>query len=236
MNSSLAKLLSQVYELEGLLLVVDKHGADTPQLVIDTIRRKAAELGDMAQLLQIPEAPQPEPVVEEEPVTPPIPSEPATPAEPDNQPDDDKPSLPADDYDKEDTWQHDNGEEFKEILSGFDYKEPAHEPIEEEEEMEQPPVFSNTPDEQPEQELRVDEILHRNLSKNLRKAFSLNDHFRFRRELFSNSEFDMNDALNLVEAMHSFDEAEEYFYDDMGWDRDNEDVADFMEIIRKHFL
>ena len=102
--------------------------------------------------------------------------------------------------------------------------------------MEQPPVFSNIPDEQPEEELRVDEILHRNLSKNLRKAFSLNDHFRFRRELFSNSEGEMNDALNLVEAMQSFDEAEEYFYEDLGWDRENEDVTDFMEVIKKHFL
>jgi hypothetical protein len=234
MNSSIAKLLSQVYELEGLLLVIDKHGADTPDVVFDSIRRKTAELDDMARLLEKPEQPKPEP----EPEVPAI-QEPEEQSSTDEQTADH--SLPDDDYDKEDTWQHDNGEEFKEILSGFDYQEPEHKPLKDndnevENDIEEPPVFSNNTDDQADQELRVDEILHRNLSKNLRKAFSLNDHFRFRRELFSNSEADMNDALNLVEAMHSFDEAEEYFYDDLGWDRDNEDVADFMEVIKRHFL
>ena len=36
--------------------------------------------------------------------------------------------------------------------------------------------------------------------------------------------------------MQSYDEAEEYFYNDMGWDAENEDVAEFMAIIKKHFL
>ena len=234
MNSSIAKLLSQVYELEGLLLVIDKHGADTPQVVYDTIKQKASELHNMAQLLEIPEQPKSEPESE----TPTIP-------EPEEQPVTDEPvadhSLPDDDYDKEETWQHDNGEEFKEILSGFHYEEPPHLPVTDEqpakeEEKEEPPVFSKMTDDEEEQDLRIDEKLQRNLSKDLRKAFSLNDHFRFRRELFSNSEPDMTDTLNLVETMESFQEAEEYFYNDMGWDPENMDVADFMNIIKKHFL
>ena len=229
MNSSIAKLLSQVYELEGLLLVVDKHENETPQVVYDMIKQKAATLHDMAQLLEIPEPQQPKQEIVEEPA----PEPPAVP-EP-------KPALPADDYDKEETWQHDNGEEFKEILSGFDYEEPPHSPITDgqsstQDEDEEPPVFSKMTDEEEEQDLRVDEILHRNLSKNLRKAFSLNDHFRFRRELFSNSDPEMTDTLNLVETMESFQEAEEYFYNDLGWDPENMDVADFMAIIKKHFL
>ena len=104
------------------------------------------------------------------------------------------------------------------------------------EQEEEPPVFSKPADDEEEQDLRVDEILHRNLSKDLRKAFSLNDHFRFRRELFSNSDPEMTETLNLVETMASYQEAEEYFYNDLGWDPDNEDVADFMAIIKKHFL
>ena len=84
--------------------------------------------------------------------------------------------------------------------------------------------------------VRVDEKLQRTISKNFRHAFSINDRFRFRRELFSNSDAEMNDALDMVESMHSLDEAEDYFYGDLGWDKDVEEVADFMEIVRRHFL
>ncbi len=240
MNNAIAKLLSQTYEIEGLLLVVDKHGSDTPDMVFDMIRDKASQLHNMVQLLEKPAAPAVQPIPE------PIP-EPTPEPEPDD-------SLPADDYDKEDTWQHDNGEEFKEILGGFNYEEPVHTPIHQDaaesateeapaaiddDEEEQPPVFikmKQDEDGEEQDEVRIDEQLQRNLSKNLRKAFTLNDHFRFRRELFANSEAELNDTLNLIETMQSYDEAEEYFYNDMGWDAENEDVAEFMAIIKKHFL
>ncbi|MCH5216039.1 MAG: hypothetical protein J1F10_03785 [Muribaculaceae bacterium] len=84
-------------------------------------------------------------------------------------------------------------------------------------------------------DLRMDEQLSRNLSKNLKKAFTLNDRFRFRRELFGNHDVEFNDTLNLVEAMHSFDEAEDYFYNDLQWDKTSPEVGDFMKIIEKHF-
>lgn len=240
MNNAIAKLLSQTYEIEGLLLVVDKHGSDTPDMVFDMIRDKASQLHNMVQLLEKPAAPAVQPIPE------PIP-EPTPEPEPDD-------SLPADDYDKEDTWQHDNGEEFKEILGGFNYEEPVHTPIHQDaaesateeapaaiddDEEEQPPVFikmKQDEDGEEQDDVRIDEQLQRNLSKNLRKAFTLNDHFRFRRELFANSEAELNDTLNLIETMQSYDEAEEYFYNDMGWDAENEDVAEFMAIIKKHFL
>ena len=264
MNNAIAKLLSQTYEIEGLLLVVDKHGADTPDMVFDMIRDKASQLHNMVQLLEKPTAPAvqpiPEPIPEPtpEPIPEPIPEptpeptpEPIPEPTPESEPDD---SLPADDYDKEDTWQHDNGEEFKEILGGFNYEEPVHTPIHQDaaesaseeapaaiddDEEEQPPVFikmKQDEDGEEQDEVRIDEQLQRNLSKNLRKAFTLNDHFRFRRELFANSEAELNDTLNLIETMQSYDEAEEYFYNDMGWDAENEDVAEFMAIIKKHFL
>ena len=47
---------------------------------------------------------------------------------------------------------------------------------------------------------------------------------------------EMADAINLAEAMQTFDEAEEYFYGDLGWDKDSEEVKEFMTIIRNHFL
>ena len=35
--------------------------------------------------------------------------------------------------------------------------------------------------------------------------------------------------------MKSYDEAREYFLDDLGWDEEVPEVADFLNIISKHF-
>ncbi len=35
--------------------------------------------------------------------------------------------------------------------------------------------------------------------------------------------------------MSSITEAEEYIYDDLCWDPDNEDVKAFMDVVAKHF-
>lgn len=66
-------------------------------------------------------------------------------------------------------------------------------------------------------------------------AFCLNDRFRFKRELFSNSDSEFSSAMNMIVAMDSYDEAEEYFIGELGWDEENQEVIDFMEIIRGYF-
>ena len=106
---------------------------------------------------------------------------------------------------------------------------PAPEEVEPEAESEE---FEPDPDDQP---LTLDEALQRDMTKDLRQAFSLNDRYRYRRELFGNSDSVMNETLNLIEAMHSFDEAEDYFYNDLQWEHDSPEVADFMVIIKNHF-
>ena len=91
-------------------------------------------------------------------------------------------------------------------------------------------------DNQDQSPLTVDDVLHRHMSRDLKRAFTLNDRFRFRRELFGNSDVEMNDALNLVETMQSYAEAEEYFYNaPMSWDKESPEVIDFMAILRNHF-
>ena len=47
MDTLLSCLMTQTYELEGLLLVVEKHGADTPQVVYQRI----TELGEQIAAL-----------------------------------------------------------------------------------------------------------------------------------------------------------------------------------------
>lgn len=66
-------------------------------------------------------------------------------------------------------------------------------------------------------------------------AFCLNDRFRFRRELFSNSDSEFSEALGRVACMESYDEAEDYFIGSLGWDPENPEVVDFLEIIRIYF-
>lgn len=66
-------------------------------------------------------------------------------------------------------------------------------------------------------------------------AFTLNDRFRFRRELFNNSDAEFSEAMGRIALMDSYDEAEEHFIDELGWDAENPEVADFMEIIRIYF-
>lgn len=83
--------------------------------------------------------------------------------------------------------------------------------------------------------IRVDEMLQRRSASDLRRAFTLNDKYRFRRELFGNSDAAFNDAIDIISAMHSMDEVREYFSIDMGWDLESEEVKDFLDVITAHF-
>ena len=82
----------------------------------------------------------------------------------------------------------------------------------------------------------LEEALQRQQAKELRKALSLNDRFRFRRELFGNSDIRMNETLVLIDAMSSYEGAEDYILNDLNWDIENPEVAEFMKIVQKHFL
>ena len=84
-------------------------------------------------------------------------------------------------------------------------------------------------------ELRVDEMLSRREARNLRKAFTLNDKFRFRRELFANNDRLFAQTLNDIQEMTSYDQALIYVAEQLGLDLENDDVADFMLIIQNHF-
>ncbi|MBQ2485309.1 MAG: hypothetical protein II519_08350 [Muribaculaceae bacterium] len=211
MDNTISRVLAHVYDLEGLLLVMERRGDETPRLVLDRIREKARELNDEVQMLHLPESP----VVA-------APEVPVRPVEAPAPPARSASSLPSDDYDADDTWQHDNGDDSSAAFA-LNYTEPVRRIQEPEPEL---PVV---------EAMRVEEKLQRSLRQDLRRAFSINDRYRFRRELFSNSDVEMNDALNLIESMQSMDEAEDYFYGEMGWDRENPEVDDFMTIVRHHF-
>ncbi|MDE6402523.1 MAG: hypothetical protein K2K86_01800, partial [Muribaculaceae bacterium] len=66
-------------------------------------------------------------------------------------------------------------------------------------------------------------------------VFNLNDKFRFRRELFGNSDAQYVECLDLLSAMSSIDEAKDYLYEDLNWDPDNEDVKAFVELLTNYY-
>ena len=212
MDIALAKILTSVYELEGLLLVADKHGEETPSIVFERIRNHARTIHEMVSLLEEPASHEPE--VRQEPqkftTSEPIAEPPAFNPQPD------KPVAYTTDTVTED--------DDRPLLS------PEDEPKE---------VFTfNVPADNsdiPSSGMSVEEKLQRSLSKDLRKAFSVNDRFRFKRELFGNSEAEFVDAINMIESMHSYSEATDYFLGDLGWDEDVAEVAEFLNIVRHHF-
>ena len=315
---SIEKMLSHVYEIEGLMLVSRRLGEEnTPEVITNKLHRKVRELAEMCGVDLAPQQPATE--APQEPVQEPVQETPEVheaPAE----------HLPEEDYDADETWQHDNGEEFNEVFK-LNYEEPEHQAVDadqvpvadrepdeditvefieapEEPEAEPeaapavekpvapsapvPPVF-HAPEEEneepvpepdpdilpeaedepditvefieaepaiiaepedlpvpptptevpvavePESPLRVDEKLQRHLSKDIRKALSINDRFRFQRELFAGSADALNTAIEHIEAMRSYGNAELYFYSQLHWDRENEVVKDFMSLVRNHF-
>lgn len=68
-----------------------------------------------------------------------------------------------------------------------------------------------------------------------RLVFSINDRYRYRRELFGGNDAAFSDALSRVAAMDSYDEAEGYFLEDCQWDPERPEVVDFMAVLRKYF-
>lgn len=60
---------------------------------------------------------------------------------------------------------------------------------------------------------------------------TINDKFRFRRELFRNSDVDLVDALQIAASMASIEEIEDYFYNDLCFDPEKDVVKDFMRVV-----
>ncbi len=249
MKTDIRKMIAEAYELEGLLLLADNRGADTPEYVFTAIGEKldrlqmllgeregdegeemqedacmvendVADAGSEEPVVDAPESEEPEPEPEEDVAE--VTAEQVADGEYDNEQEpmvelvlDDEPTAEPD-------------AETPNVADETEDVE-AEDNIEEETEANEKTSDDSGP-------LRLDEKLQRSRSKDLKSAFSLNDTFRFRRELFGNSAAEMTDALHMVEAMHSFDEAEDYFYGDLGWDRESDDVKEFMAIIKNHFL
>ena len=216
-------MLREVLELEGLLMVADSRGDETPDAVFTLIKEKIEQLREYTSCLPDVAVDEQEPVVEPE----------------------DEPEYVLEAEPEEEIEPEPEEELEPEIEAEPEIEEePEPEPEEELEpeivpEIEaepEPEIIKNVDETAPDAIITLDEAFIRNKAKDLKSAFSLNDTFRFRRELFGNSAADMNDAIDLVNAMNSYEEAEDYFINDLGWDAESDEVGEFMEIIRNHFI
>lgn len=105
-------------------------------------------------------------------------------------------------------------------------------------EIEPEPEKTEKPVEIPERKpepIPLDRKLSRKVMADIRKAFTVNDKFLFRRELFGNSAQQYDEAMNLISEMQSYEDARDYFFGQFGWDSDNNEVKRFMEILENHF-
>ncbi len=72
------------------------------------------------------------------------------------------------------------------------------------------------------------------INERLLHAFTLNDRFRFCRELFNGNQEDFADTINVLAEMPDYAEAEEYLYNDLMWDPADANVGAFMEILSEN--
>ncbi|MCH5240027.1 MAG: hypothetical protein J1F38_07375 [Muribaculaceae bacterium] len=88
---------------------------------------------------------------------------------------------------------------------------------------------------EPEEDSFNDNFENKVEEKKGRLVFSINNRFRFKKELFNNSDVDFNNTLALVASMENYEEAEDYFLNEVGFNRDDSVVTDFLEIIKRYF-
>lgn len=69
----------------------------------------------------------------------------------------------------------------------------------------------------------------------LRRSISLNDSFRFSRELFNGDSEQMNRVIEQISEMSSLDTAIAFLCSKVNVDEENEALTDFQELLKKYF-
>lgn len=84
--------------------------------------------------------------------------------------------------------------------------------------------------------LFLNDLLEKKNLSDFRKAFSLNDRFRFRRELFGGDEGRMNKAISDLNDISSYEDSITYLNNKLNWNIEDESVVDFIRLLEKRFL
>ena len=79
------------------------------------------------------------------------------------------------------------------------------------------------------------EKIAKTLYADIKKSLSLNDSFRFQRELFEGNASLMERTLDYLNDSHSMQDASVYLRTHLAWNWDDEIVCDFVKILEKRF-
>ena len=82
----------------------------------------------------------------------------------------------------------------------------------------------------------LNDAIEKNKLSDLRKAFSLNDRFRYRKELFAGNEEVMNKVITILNNKTSFKDSMTFLEDKLHWDFSNPIVKDFVKVLELRFL
>lgn len=116
--------------------------------------------------------------------------------------------------------------------------EPEPKPVERQE----PPVVQQAPEahkpvESPvASKISLNDVIEKKSLTDFRKAISLNDWFRFKRDLFKGNEEAINATVQALNSIGSYEEAIAYLNEHARWDPDDPTAADFIKLLEKRFL
>lgn len=85
------------------------------------------------------------------------------------------------------------------------------------------------------EKLRIDEMLSRREARNLSKAFTINDRFRFQSRIFGGNKDAFNTSIEAISSLKDYDSAIAYLSGITEIDTEDNDIADFLAIIQNHF-
>lgn len=83
--------------------------------------------------------------------------------------------------------------------------------------------------------ISLNEILEKKNLSDFKKAFSLNDRFYFRRELFAGDEARMNRVISTLNDIHSYEESVAYLDRELKWNIEDSAVSAFIKLLEKRF-
>ena len=248
MSDTPKKLLDKCLEIEGLLaLLMQRKDSDIPEELFQLIEKKAEtlymEVGELRTSFQL------QPIIEETPkinIEPTINSDEINESEStcDIEANIEIADIEVDYSDLNDSNvveidvkpeyienykpHNDTNVEFKikdsadEVILSLESENNDHEIVKEEDESSPTKVETKSVD-----------TINKNISTvSFQIKLSLNDIYRFRRELFNFSDEEMEEALDALSEMTSKEEIEDYFYNDLCWEPEDEVVCEFMSMIK----
>lgn len=234
MEEQLKEILNSLYEAEGLVeLALRRSDAKVRERIVSLAVGKCFATADLAASLSQAQPTVAESQTEPEQETEPEESEPAMsvfvnevlPA---------MPEVSADEVQEEAV-----AETAPDAVEPQPADTPESAPVEPEETASAPEEMAQDalPEEAECDEETADEVVTPELGivrKPLFKYMTINDKFRFRRELFSNSDPVFREALSLIETMESMEEVNDYFFNDLQWDPESDEVKEFSTLVERY--